>query len=481
MGIAPASLFERDQVVAVDGAALFREGDQVLIADRRGNRERAQVVRAEPGALSFRSLDGPGGRLARRFPSSPGARVIKLREASFRLTTDPLGAVVLVKEATGQPSQVLVRHVQALRFDYRDEQGEPLAPGRVRPAGRPAVGISLRLDSEPGGPVVVVPPLSLVVPLEPQSATVTFDVPRPGFRVRRLFSPVKGAVAALSRPFAEAGVIVAELPAGGNMLATFVLERGVRDVRIDTLVPLGRVRQAAVAAFGPESGPWAGSLFVVTGGLRSIQAWRISPDGSGTIGPASAVDLVMETPELAFLGGAAFGIDGALSLGSERRAIFRGSRAIQRGRPLEARGVRRRPAGSPGAGRGRLAVPPGRATRRGRRRSRPVELPFADRGAPAPPRRVARLGTGSPDRSPRSAHRLAVRPARRAPGDTVLLELSRAWLRSAGARGGPAALRGRRTSSDAAGGGRRVHPRQPLPAQLLSGRSTPGALLGSGR
>jgi len=108
----------------------------------------------------------------------PGAE----REVRFWMKRDGLGAVVLARKATGQAEQVLARHVAELRFEYVDGLGDPVDPALIG-LGEVLGGvrIALRLVPDPAGPPVSVPPLSLLVPLESHSATVTFDVRGPVF------------------------------------------------------------------------------------------------------------------------------------------------------------------------------------------------------------------------------------------------------------------------------------------------------------
>jgi hypothetical protein len=175
-GVLQEDLVERDQLVPVEGAALFVLGDEVLLADEEGTLERAQVSRVTPEALVFRSLSGPNGQFQSPFMTSLGARVLKVREVGFYLKTDGTGTVVLARKATGQAEQILARYVRELRFDYFDEVGEPMDPARIGPGLVPGgVSIALRLLPNPALPLVTVPPLSLRVSLEPQSATVAFD------------------------------------------------------------------------------------------------------------------------------------------------------------------------------------------------------------------------------------------------------------------------------------------------------------------
>jgi prepilin-type N-terminal cleavage/methylation domain-containing protein len=153
-------LLERDQPVRVDEAALFAVGDVVLLVDEERTLERAQVARVGPQSLALRSLEGPDGRLVHPFLTSLGARVLKVREVSFFLKTDRTGAIALAKKTTGRAEQILARYVEELRFDYVGETG---------------VRITLGLARNPDLPPVTLSPLSVLVSLEPQSATVAFD------------------------------------------------------------------------------------------------------------------------------------------------------------------------------------------------------------------------------------------------------------------------------------------------------------------
>jgi len=175
-GVLGKDLVERDQLVPVEGAALFVLGDEVLLADEEGTLERAQVARVTPDALAFRSLDGPDGQLQRTFLVALGARVLEVREVAFFLKTDRGGAVALARKATGQAEQILARYVGELRFEYLDEAGQPMDPADIGPGQVPGgVEITLHLLPNPDLPRVAVPSLSRRVSLEPQSATVAFD------------------------------------------------------------------------------------------------------------------------------------------------------------------------------------------------------------------------------------------------------------------------------------------------------------------
>jgi len=176
-GVLQEDLVDRDQLVAVDGARLFAVGDDVLLVDEEGTLERARVSKANRDALAFRSVNGPEGQLQNPFRTAFDARVLAVREVGFYRKTDPAGTVVLARKAAGQAEQVLARYAGELRFDYVDESGRPMDPARIGPGFAPgAVTIVLRLLPNPGLPPVTVPPLSLRVSLEPQSATVAFDL-----------------------------------------------------------------------------------------------------------------------------------------------------------------------------------------------------------------------------------------------------------------------------------------------------------------
>jgi prepilin-type N-terminal cleavage/methylation domain-containing protein len=173
-GVVQEDLVERDQLVTVDGGALFAVGDEVVLVDEEGTLERAQVSKRTPEALAFRSVSGPGGQL--QSPFLTGARVLKVREVGFYLRKDRWDVLVLARKATGQAEQVIARYVGDLRFDYFDEAGEPMAPMRIGPGSVPGgVRIHLGLLPNPALPRVTVPALSLRVSLEPQSATIAFD------------------------------------------------------------------------------------------------------------------------------------------------------------------------------------------------------------------------------------------------------------------------------------------------------------------
>ena len=180
-GVLTQDLVERDQLVTVEGAGLFAVGDDVLLTDEDRTVERARVSNVRFDSLAFVSVNGKGGALQDRFLKSRNARVLKVREVGFYLKEDTTGTTVLARKAPGQSEQTIARFVGEVRFEYLDTDGEEMDPALVgatiaRGAVAPgAVRITLRLVPNPSLPRVTVPPLTLRVPLETQSATIAFD------------------------------------------------------------------------------------------------------------------------------------------------------------------------------------------------------------------------------------------------------------------------------------------------------------------
>jgi hypothetical protein len=435
-GSLQGDLSESGDPVPVAGAHLFKPQDRVLLCDLKGTVERAEVTRADRRSLAFRSLDGPGGRLRRAFRVRHGARVLKAREVRFYPATAPDGASIVVKAVDGGPERVLARDVDELRFEYRDDTGEALSPSQVRRVAPSAVKARLAVSPGPGAhDGETVPLLSRIVALDVQSATVPFDVPRPGFRLRRVFHRIQNAVAVAARPWAEAGVIVAAgqpRETGPGYLYTFPLHKGIRDVRVDTFVPLGGMREVVGAAFAPEDGPLSGSLFLVTGGPR-VEVWRVTPDSGEQIGPMSQLQPFASVQQMRSAGGAAFADDGALYLSDPVAGGIVRLRTGGAPGPMIAEDVAAIP-GRPGPialGRnGSLYVlADERSTGMIGAESALWEIPLEDEQDPATPRRVAAL-PGEPRslaRDPLTGSLHALFGERG--GDTVLLELTRSWLR----------------------------------------------------
>jgi prepilin-type N-terminal cleavage/methylation domain-containing protein len=176
-GVFQEDLTDPGEHVAVEGAALFAEGDEVLLVDGQRNLERAQVTGARSETLALRSHDTPDGRFKR--PFYKGARLLKVREVGFYLTTDRWGVLVVARKAPGQSEQILARYVEELSFDYVPAVRETIDPRsllRRPPQTTPStVRITLRLRPNPALPPVTVPPLTVFVSQEPQWATIPFD------------------------------------------------------------------------------------------------------------------------------------------------------------------------------------------------------------------------------------------------------------------------------------------------------------------
>lgn len=432
------TLTRSDRPVRVKDALSFRPGDRVLLADGRGNLERAEVERSERDAVALTSLDGPGGRFRRPYPAS--ARLIKVREVQYFMRSTPSRGVLLIKQVDSRPEQVLADHVGELRFEYRDDQGGEVAPALVQRARSVAiVRATLRLLPIPDvmTPPVSVPPLSRSVALDSQAAAVSFDVPLRRFWLRQVFAPMENPVAVAARPFRDTGVMLlsgAPRATGPGLLYSFVIQKVPGDVRVDTALSLPPVREAVAASFGPQDGAWSDSVFVVTGAFRDVQVLRVSPDRGGGIGPNSASELLLATKDMATAAGAAFGVDGALYLSDPlSEGIFRyvpGSPDWRTARAERIASISGRPGSIAAALNGSLYILAEDPDPWEEGTAVLWELPFDDEFAPQPPRRVARL--------PGQARSLAFDPAtgflyalvRDRFGDTVLLELSRAWLRS---------------------------------------------------
>ena len=179
VGLLEEDLTEPEQLVAVDGAARFAVGDEVLIVDDTRNLERATVTGARSDALAVRSHDTPDGRLKRPFFKQV-SRVLKVREVGFYLTTDRTEVLAVARKAPGQSEQILARYVEELQFEYlpaprasNDPRSLLVRPPQTTPDG---VRITLRLRPNPALPPVVVPPRTVLVSREPHWVTIPFDV-----------------------------------------------------------------------------------------------------------------------------------------------------------------------------------------------------------------------------------------------------------------------------------------------------------------
>jgi len=177
-GVLEEDLTDPRQPVAVDGAALFAEGDEVLLVDDQPKLERAQVTAARPDHLTLRSHDTPDGSFKRPPWNARHTRILKIREVGFYLTTDRTGVLAVARKAPRQAEQILVRYVEELSFEYQ-AGARPADPRSLllrRPrATADSVRITLRLRPNPSLPPITVPPRTVFVSPERQWATIPFD------------------------------------------------------------------------------------------------------------------------------------------------------------------------------------------------------------------------------------------------------------------------------------------------------------------
>jgi prepilin-type N-terminal cleavage/methylation domain-containing protein len=178
-GVFQEDLTDPDRPVAVEGAAQFAVGDEVLLVDDQRKLERAQVTGVRNDSLAVRSHDTPDGRLKRPFWKQV-SRILKVREVGFYLRTDGAGVVVLARKAPGQTEQILARYVEELQFAYLEAARDSSDPRRLllrrTPATANSVRITLRLRPNPDLPSVTVPPRTVLVSQEQQWATIPFDL-----------------------------------------------------------------------------------------------------------------------------------------------------------------------------------------------------------------------------------------------------------------------------------------------------------------
>ena len=413
------NLVEKDQLVPVDGAPLFVVGDAVLLVDEEGTLERAQVTKTTPEELAFRSLNGPGGQIENPFRRE--ARVLKVREVGFYLKKDSMDVVVLARKATGQAEQTLARYVGALEFEYLDEAGEAMDPRRIGPGLAPGgVRITLGLLPNPTLPRVTVPPLSLRVSLEPQSATVAFDA----FAFHRV-----GVAGVIGQDPASAE---RKIGMHGWRKTTPVLSRGERGaslivvlVALAALTPLALIlsdlvlmRQRQVGGHQQNVGGQAatrGGLDLAMMRLRSRQIaldWAQSAEFELDEGPrAVRVRVTREADVVLGLDGSVIDPEDAADLDLERLAIDPTSGAVRQYRRLEVYpawtpspralsvcgGAPPRGAGAPGRRRhvSRRALRPRLLSRRGATRHRRRGAPSLGTAQPHLHRRTHRLFHGN--------------------------------------------------------------------------------------
>jgi len=177
-GVLAEDLTDPKEPVAVDGAALFAEGDEVLLVDDQRKLERAQVTAVRSDHLSLRSHDTPDGSFKRPRWSARSTRILKVREVGFYLTTDRTGVLAVARKAPGQAEQILVRYVEELSFEYqqgaRVDDPRSLLLRMTRSTGS-TVRITLSLRPNPSLPPITLPPRTVFVSHEPQWTTIPFD------------------------------------------------------------------------------------------------------------------------------------------------------------------------------------------------------------------------------------------------------------------------------------------------------------------
>ena len=177
-GVLAEDLTDPKEPVAVDGAALFAEGDEVLLVDDQRKLERAQVTAVRSDHLSLRSHDTPDGSFKRPRWNARSTRILKVREVGFYLTTDRTGVLAVARKAPGQSEQILVRYVEELSFEYqqgaRVDDPRSLLLRMTRSTGS-TVRITLSLRPNPSLPPITLPPRTVFVSHEPQWTTIPFD------------------------------------------------------------------------------------------------------------------------------------------------------------------------------------------------------------------------------------------------------------------------------------------------------------------
>ncbi|HXV62724.1 MAG TPA: prepilin-type N-terminal cleavage/methylation domain-containing protein [Vicinamibacteria bacterium] len=295
-----------DRVVAGETDE-FSVGKRVLMANSRGQAERAVVVATAKGTLSFRSLETTDGSFRAVFRPDEGARAMGLREVRYFIEDGDL-----IKDVAGVGRRVLIHDAESLSVEYLDSGGESVAFSRST-QGQKLSAVKIELSDG-------ISTLRTAVALSPRSGTVDFESELLGFRLSRVFYPIERPAGVVSRTGADWGVLLSsgtrpyQDPA---YLYTFPIDPGFVEARIENVVWLEDVRNPVALTFGPESGPLAGSLFVAASGLRVGHLARVALDGSEE-------STFEGTEAVAQAGGIAFGPDGGLYVAAqEKGAIFR--------------------------------------------------------------------------------------------------------------------------------------------------------------
>jgi hypothetical protein len=290
--------------VRVEGAEIFRAGDRVLLTDTGGPPVAAQVEMASADSLTVRDVDSDGDRPRRTILAARSARVRRVREVSYSLTTPVPGERrALARTIDGGAPTILVREVDRLRFDYHDGSGARLDPRRLARGGPRFVSIELALHCEPE-----LPPLRSSVHIAPPHGTVAFDEDTVRLRLRRLMPLLPGAVGVASLPWAENGLVLFRDPVnGGSRILSFILERVPRDVRIDTLIGLPDVPPPVALFTGDPASTRYGGAWIAAQGGGGLEVWHLHPGPEGGISSASPLERVLVARDLLRVTGAVAG------------------------------------------------------------------------------------------------------------------------------------------------------------------------------
>ncbi len=336
--------------VRAASADRFEKGSFALVTDGGGG-EMAEVLRSQDGVVALRSFESGDGSFRRTYSPSLGARLLGLREVRYSLGEPRVdGLRDLVKEVVGVGRRVLSRDVVSLEFQFLDADEGSISLAKVE-SSEELRSVRVILRYRAGITAVGARTLATRVALEPRSGEVDFERRNLGFHLSRIFFPLDHPAAVASRVGADWAVILA---AGADptrdaaYLYTFELEKKLLGASTDDVVSLDDVRAPTTMTFGPESGPMAGSLFIAAWGLRVGHISRIAPDEAGRLSASSVATTFDGTDAIAQAGGIAFGVDDALYVTSlEKGAIYR-FRFASNGKPRAPErlfGVR----GAPGA------------------------------------------------------------------------------------------------------------------------------------
>ena len=422
-------LVSAGEAVTVSHAEHFQEGDKVLLTQTGGFAERAEVTDAGEIALTFRSLDSDDGELIYEYLPEHGARVVRLQETGYSLEPAPEGqGQLLIKTAFNRSPRVLARNVKELRFEYLDDQGDPLSDDSLERTSL-LTTVRIMMTYLIGETALDERTLATAITLDQQSASVDFAEPGYGLRLTRFFHPIAKPAGVATRPIADWGVILSsgnDPSQDPSFLYSFLSETRWLEARQDTVTWLEDVRSPVAMCFGPEKTSLAGSLFVAASGLRLGHLARVHPDEHGVFSAVSKVDTFEGTHALAQIGGIAFGLDGALYVTSqERGAIFR-FRFDQDGHPLAPKkvtGVKGSPRAIVARFDGELYFLLDQANETSLWR-----LPFDESGDPEAPTAIGELNGQAVSLAADSLSGSLFALVRERLGDTVVLELDSAWI-----------------------------------------------------